>query len=187
MTGATRFTRMTGAAGMIMALLGVTSFVEITLRDLHPAQLRDYQTYMLTSLAFFAVFAVGLLVRHRGLWWARGAATILALSVVVVLIYATGDSGPTSPDVVVAIRVATLTLYGVMLGVLVAGELPRPATFVVLLSQASNRGKDPFVLEVATDLIGLVGFAWLAWVMWREPLDDSGPREEMVHGSPVPA
>jgi len=183
-TGATRFTRFAGRAGVLATLLSALMFAEVFARDSNPIAARDRsEAFMIATIVCGVVFVLGLIARHRGLWWVPVVAWILTGSVVFSLLsFMTGTRGL----VTFAFWVGGLSLSGAMLGVFLAGELPRVPLFLMLITEGFDRDT-PVPVAIASLVAGLVGFTWLAMVMAREPLAGSEPRDEILHGSPVPA
>jgi len=178
-TGATGFTRAAGWAGLLALLLMVDNIAAPS-RAYGWGAGASMRAESMLALVCGVIFFIGLIARHRGLWWVTVAVWLLAPSAAIGLVFLLGGAGD-DPIVGVAAWVMRLTLAGVMLGVFLAGELPRPATFLLLVTGALDREEGWAYLGLATMVISLTGYAWLAWAMTREPLD------ELVHGSPVPA
>ena len=185
-TGATGFTRAAGLAGLLSVVLVVGGIATMFSDD--PFD-RGSQVLMLAAfilaLVCGVIFSIGLIARHRGLWWVPVAVSLLVPSTTIwILSLGVGRENPIST---VAAWVMGLTLTGVMLGVFLAGELPRRATFLMLVAGAFDREDGPAYLVLFTAVIGMIGFVSLAWAMSREPLAEGEPYESVTHGSPVPA
>lgn len=172
MAGPNRFTRRAGVAGLISSFLTVGGLGGST-----------DELLLVVALACFAFFFAGLVARHRALWWSRPAAVVLGLALALFLVSLTGDTRGAREVLVVAGWIGALTMGAVLLGVLLAGELPRPATFLVLVTQPLAR-EGPSELALVTLMASAVGYAWLAWTMWREPQTDS--REDLLPRGTMP-
>jgi hypothetical protein len=164
--GATGFTRLAGRAGVLATFFAVIFYFELLASD-------GWEPHAGTVLSAFAlvacllVFTVGLIARHRGLWWVRPVVYLFATSLALLLLGAMW-----SPFAVLAFWIAGLTYGGVLLGVFLQGDLPRPAAFLVLLASMSDRDLGGF-LTFLTGLAGFIGYTWLALAMAREPVADT--------------
>lgn len=165
-TGPTDFTRKAGAAGMLA--------VPVTVALALPAQRDLVGVALVTSLAMTAVFLLGLVVRHRRYVWARPVAALAIFSV------ALGVFGGLGTIAAIGFQVASM---GLLLGVLVTGELPRRPTLLLLLAPVF---RDEEGLELVRFALSAIGFTWLGFAMWREPLPTRKRSAGTAHGSPEP-
>ncbi len=132
--GATGFTRLAGWFGVVGLALGVAAFFAVVTGGSSPGG----GTYLLLFAAFSCgfVFLAGLIARHRGRWWTTKVTWVLlsgvALGVVGLLfqVWAFAHLGR---------WLVGLAVASVMLGVFLEGELPRKATFLILVTAWSGR------------------------------------------------
>jgi len=167
-SGPTAFTRKAGLAGLLSVALSFAAFGTRS-RDLE-------MTLLVAVVVGLLLLYAGLVVRHRRYRWSRAVVVLLALSV---------GFGVASADPVVARYGAAAAIMGLLLGVLVAGELLRGATAAVLLSAVFRN--DDFRMGLLGYVLGTVGLVWLAWALWRERSPSPTPHAGSGRGSPEPA
>ncbi|HEV2890669.1 MAG TPA: hypothetical protein VGX28_09865 [Frankiaceae bacterium] len=163
----TPFTRKVGLVALVAEPL---AFVLVL--TMHGVRRDDAATLVGVVAAVHVLWWLGLLVRHAGHWWARPILLAALFSLAGALVAGTLGA--------LALSVAT---YALILGVLAAGELPRPAAALVLLAWPATM----YASSALGELMGLVGHLWLAWALAREPLPTRTPRAGSVPASPGPA
>ncbi|HEV2890668.1 MAG TPA: hypothetical protein VGX28_09860 [Frankiaceae bacterium] len=179
MTGATRFTRAAGLAGLLPAPLAALGFVLLTAwlaasRDA-PRGFREGPPTVLGYAIAIAVFGctlvmfAGLLARHRTQWWA-GVVVVLVLAAFLTSLTPAGD------DAAEGLSTAAVVLLGY--GIAQAGVLPRHAGWAFAAATVAAPVLRDSPLAPVPALVGLYAWLTLAVAMWREPLAEERSRAE---------
>ena len=169
-TGATRFTRMAGWFGVVGLALGVAAFfAAVTGGGPSPGG----GGYLLLLVAFGCgiVFLAGLIARHRGLWWTGAVTWVLLGGIAIGVVGFLGEAGAFA---VLGTWLSGLAIASLLLGAFLAGELPRGALFLVLVTAVT---RDHGFLAFVGGLIGFVGYVRLAIAMASEPLGEDVGRD----------